>query len=537
MPPEPVARLTRTESEDAGREAAGGAVAPAAPAEAVPAAPAELTLEFALSPDSAEALLRCEAVRGHRQGRLRSRACRIVWHDGAAQDLAQTGLCLAESRGVWRLERQIPQEGQSWLPCAPPPVLAEALLPAALEDLPAPVVPMAAFSGLERRLTLAGGGEEMELCLLQGVLRGVAQEWPAARLRLSGPQGFVLQMARALAASAPIAVPRASLAAEARALIAGQPVPGRRQGAPVLSEALSLDQAMREICGWLTDVLLHWAALAEGAGQAQAVHQMRVACRRLRSALTLFRRAPGGAVLAPVAREVQALAGRLGAARDWDVFLSGSGAELAHVFEGDGRIAAMLLACARERRVAYAALKRELAGDDFRRLALELALLAHHAPWRDGASAEELALLGGRLQGFARASLVRLARKLLAAGPDLAALETEALHDVRKDAKRLRYACEFFAPLFGAKAVRRYLARLADLQEALGAVNDRHVAGLLMARLTGEGGTKAAALEDQAGRLYAAGVVAGFAAHAGMGAREAAARSWRKLRREDPFWL
>jgi CHAD domain-containing protein len=49
--------------------------------------------------------------------------------------------------------------------------------------------------------------------------------------------------------------------------------------------------------------------------------------------------------------------------------------------------------------------------------------------------------------------------------------------------KRLRYACDFFAPSFAGAAARPYLKRLGALQDILGDLNDIAVARRLLAEL------------------------------------------------------
>src|SRR3546814_13355088 len=56
---------------------------------------------------------------------------------------------------------------------------------------------------------------------------------------------------------------------------------------------------------------------------------------------------------------------------------------------------------------------------------------------------------------FAISALDRFRRKVKRDGRDLAHIEEEARHEVRKDAKKLRYASEFFTSLFDRKRARR----------------------------------------------------------------------------------
>jgi CHAD domain-containing protein len=134
--------------------------------------------------------------------------------------------------------------------------------------------------------------------------------------------------------------------------------------------------------------------------------------------------------------------------------------------------------------------------------------------------------------------LHRRSRKLLKRGDGLADAPIAALHAMRLSAKRLRYAGEFFAPLFPAKAAKRYLRRLAALQEALGIVNDGAVAGSLVRALPAAAGEAAGeAVGEAAGeRAWAEGALHGYAAARAKMARRDAAAAWRRFRKTAPFW-
>jgi CHAD domain-containing protein len=488
-------------------------------------APPLLILEFTLDGDELGRLSRLPIVQKHRAGRTRSVPRQIIWHDNAARELAARGLVVAQSRGNFALEQVRPQDEQSWLPCMPAPKIAEAAAIGALPAMPEGLVALAGFAGTERLIKLKYGPHNVDLTVLDGVVRGVAQEWPEARLRLAGPREACLAIVAHLAGDIALIPPRGSMAACALARIAGQDVKPRHLGAPKIAADATLDEAMAGICAWLADVLGYWAPLAPRGEVMEPVHQMRVASRRLRSALSLFRRAPGGEVFAPYLAPLRDLAATLGQARDWDVFLNGTGAEIGAVFADDPRISAMLLAAARRRKEAYTALGQSLSGEAYRRAHLALALLAVAAPWRLAADEASRPLLDEPAAGFAAACLTRLARHVFVSGGDFDDLSAEALHDLRKDAKRLRYACDGFAPLFPGKGQRKFVERLATLQECLGEVNDSHVAASLMAALPGG-----------AERQFAAGVVQGFVAHLSRKARAESREAWRKLRREAYFW-
>jgi CHAD domain-containing protein len=488
-----------------------------------------------------------------RRGRTRTSACRRIWHDTASATLGAQGLALSEQAGLWRLERLTPSPNAAgaaaWPPAAPPPILAEAASPALLHrkltvEAIAALVRIAAFTGTRRSLALQIEGADARLDVVDGVLRGVAHDEPACRLILSGPAHSMAALALQLGGQIPLFVPRAGLAARAIARAADAEPPPRQLGAPEIPPGQTVGDALALVTGHLTDVILHWGAVipAMAAGDAEPVHQMRVAVRRLRSALAVFRRAGGEGArdcFAGLGRELKELAATLGAARDWDVFLGETGADLSAAFAGDKRVTALLDAAGRRRQGAYAALVARLEGAAWRDFALRLALLPTLRPWAPRApdreerdefgEVREPAGQGGMLAApaasYAAQALQRCLKRVAVTGADLSELPPDALHDARKAAKQLRYACEFFAPLFPAKAVRRFLARIEDVQEALGAVNDSHVAAALMGQLSGRGDAR-----------FAIGVVQGFVAARSAPAARRAGKAWVKLLKQPVFW-
>jgi CHAD domain-containing protein len=77
----------------------------------------------------------------------------------------------------------------------------------------------------------------------------------------------------------------------------------------------------------------------------------------------------------------------------------------------------------------------------------------------------------------------------------------EALHDLRKRGKELRYLLEFFAGLYPAKVVRPMVRTLKALQDSLGRFQDREIQ---VAELHSLGGA-VAALENGPAALMAMG--------------------------------
>ncbi|HYQ75414.1 CYTH and CHAD domain-containing protein [Cellulomonas sp.] len=214
-------------------------------------------------------------------------------------------------------------------------------------------------------------------------------------------------------------------------------------------------------------------------GAPDAVHQMRVAARRVRNALRTFRRLFEPGVVRPLRDELGWLADVLGRARDAEVLrervrsaVEGPGAEEA---VGSGTHAAAVAADAelgQAARDASDALLRELDGDRYRRLLRDLAAFAAEPRYSDEGRRRARRVLPAQVARRDRKVRRRLAR---ARRVPEGRRRDDALHDARKAAKAARYAGESVAGVLGKDAAR-YARRMEDLQEVLGEHHDSVVA-------------------------------------------------------------
>jgi CHAD domain-containing protein len=259
-----------------------------------------------------------------------------------------------------------------------------------------------------------------------------------------------------------------------------------------------------------------------------AVHKMRVATRRLRSALATFRPLLDRERTDPLRDELKWLAGVLGAARDAEVMH----ARLQRLVAAEppelvlGRVVHRIDAAMGGRyRTAHERVLCELDGERYLQLLDALDRLVEAPPFSDRAREPAADVL----PAMVRRTWRRLHRAMAAADRAApGAAKEELLHEVRKDAKRARYAAEAVTPVVGTPA-KRFAAAMEDLQETLGDHRDgvvtREVLRELGARghLAGENGFTY-------GRLHALEQVRGEAAVARFpAARKACSR--RRLRR------
>lgn len=212
-------------------------------------------------------------------------------------------------------------------------------------------------------------------------------------------------------------------------------------------------------------------AAAAADRDVEAVHQLRVAVRRLRSAFTLFGPVAESAEFDRLRAAFGALSDVLGTARDLDVTLAG----LRGSSQPKKALAAERRRLKAAREDAYDALVETLASDDLPRLFLDLAAWSEAGEWREAPRAKR------SIEAFAEERLGRLWRKVRKEGKDVAGLDPEARHRLRIQVKKLRYGSEFFASLaLGSERRWTHFNRaLEALQESLGKLNDLETARMV----------------------------------------------------------
>ncbi|MCX5215235.1 CYTH and CHAD domain-containing protein [Kitasatospora sp. NBC_00240] len=225
--------------------------------------------------------------------------------------------------------------------------------------------------------------------------------------------------------------------------------------------------------------------------EPDSVHRMRVAVRRLRSALTAHHRLLERSAVEDLAEELRWLGHVLGEARDAEVLgdhLTTQADALPPEARPD-RVAARIEAWFGER---YAeAHRKAVRSMDSRRYYAVLDALAEidTAPPLRGKAGRGRAEVRRALRREKRRTGRRLGRALERPPGDE---RDQALHRARKAAKRARYTAESVAPLAGS-AGRHYGKRMKKIQKALGAYQDGVVAEKEMLPLgAAAGGTEGA---------------------------------------------
>ena len=316
----------------------------------------------------------------------------------------------------------------------------------------------------------------IEYAIDSGEVRAGARSMPLSELELELKRGApqaLFDLARALNEEVPLRLGVRSKSSRGYALI-GNMVSEAAKAEPIrLDREMGTAEAFLAIAG---SCIRHYRlneSLLLQSGAVEPVHQARVALRRLRSAFSLF--GPlfvGDDRAAMLAADLRWLAGELGMIRDIDVLLPTT--------EGKARTA---LAIARKHHFEH--LVNLLTSSRVRMLPIELAEWLTIGKWlcepADPALRDRCILL------LAGERLDRLRSRVKHGGKKLASLDDEGRHEVRKDAKKLRYAAEFFTSLYPGQKPRRRLKRLLGhveaLQNKLGHLNDAAATPELIAHL------------------------------------------------------
>ncbi len=247
------------------------------------------------------------------------------------------------------------------------------------------------------------------------------------------------------------------------------------------------------------------------AGNAAALHQMRIGFRRLRTALSIFSGFLIDSQIDTIKAEIKWMTGVLAPARDLDVFLTEVMLPLRREYREESGLQSLYRSYSAQRAKAYERARQAANSVRFRALMLELAAWIETGPWTMNPN-EPARLARIRLiESFAVEELTRRRKKVKKEGKRLTELDPAERHELRIKVKKLRYAAEFFSKLFPGKKRRKreIMASLKKLQDALGDVNDVAVqAGLKGEIIGGVKGRRTTAQKNQH-RAFAAGLIIG----------------------------
>ena len=283
----------------------------------------------------------------------------------------------------------------------------------------------------------------------------------------------------------------------------------------ILSPVETVADAARKAIAFGAESLLRHQGAAE-SGEAEPLHQLRVATRRLRATLELFSNFIYASQLKIFRRDLPWLGSEAGAVRECDVTAALIKTRAAKIDRDlKDAIAPIVAALEDRRKLEFSKLCELLESKRYRSL---LVKLSNPAIKKVGAD---------RRLGVAAAQLIRPATRGASRFGKRLADDAPALvfHKLRVRLKRLRYELEMIASL-GAKRHKRTLRRLERLQEVLGLYHDVTVANQWLIAYAETSGA-------QPKTLLAAGALIQSLGRRESKLRRRCMRAWRRFDRSE----
>ena len=207
-----------------------------------------------------------------------------------------------------------------------------------------------------RRFDLGLGESRIEAALDVGVIQAGKRLAPIRELELELKRGRLADLfglAKTIAETAPLRLGLRTKAEQGFSAARGRPArPVKATPSPIV-EGMSVADGFQAIARSCLAHLLANEALFLETRDPEAVHQMRVALRRLRAALSLFRDVVADDETAAIKAGLRELAAVLGEARDLDVFIRKTIAPARARAPDDAALAALARSYAERREAAY----------------------------------------------------------------------------------------------------------------------------------------------------------------------------------------
>jgi len=199
--------------------------------------------------------------------------------------------------------------------------------------------------------------------------------------------------------------------------------------------------------------LRHWTANEAAALSGldpEGVHEIRVALRRMRAALSDLQEIIPVGQISWLRRETKWLITSLAGARDWDVFLSELLAPVEAARRGDTGLAELRMAAEAEKQMGYAEARRAIGSPRYAELVARMRGWLSEKRWRQGSNGRKKSLDGSAAK-LAGRLLAKRHKAVLKLGRDFEQLSPQERHRLRIALKKLRYTAEFFRSLYQKK--------------------------------------------------------------------------------------
>jgi inorganic triphosphatase YgiF len=270
----------------------------------------------------------------------------------------------------------------------------------------------------------------------------------------------------------------------------------------------------------------------------EALHQMRVALRRLRASISLFSDFLDDDKINMIKTELRWLAREFGPARNVDTLIMEVIQPLRKQHRKEPGLVSIGRMFGRQRLQSYRRVQEAVQSARFRKLVLDTAEWVEAGPW------STLPLTRARretpIEIYAAEQLLHRFKKVRRKGAKIAELNPDQLHRLRIQVKKARYAVEFFFNLYSGKKSgkrrKKVLSSLAQLQAALGRINDIVTHKGLFTDIIANPRRGLTAKQNHQ-RAYAAGLIIGDQQAQIQGLLDRARKAHSRFDNVEPFWI
>jgi inorganic triphosphatase YgiF len=319
--------------------------------------------------------------------------------------------------------------------------------------------------------SIVAGGRRLPIAEIELELKSVA---PGALYDLAE------QLALQLAEDFPIRLGAETKAGRGYALAEGREPEPHKAKPIVLAPEMSTEDAFVAIVGNCLDQLRANEEAVLSTEDDEAIHQFRVALRRLRAIVSAYRDLVDDDFQATISIDLRWMQRQFGPARDLDVLIAETLQPIHHRLRGQAAFDQLIETGEAARTEARRAAHLAIENPRYVSMLIQCYRHLHSGDWR---RASGRARLGAPAGDFARPLLQSRHKRLMKLGTRHQALPEPELHRLRLLAKKMRYAAEAFHSLYKPKPTRKYVASLTAIQDSLGSLNDAFVSRQLLSGL------------------------------------------------------
>jgi|GEM_PF-2256760 len=236
---------------------------------------------------------------------------------------------------------------------------------------------------------------------------------------------------------------------------------------------ITVERIFRQILLRELKLIKKWRKVAIKGQDPEGIHQIRISLRRIRTVLIVFKPIINTKFSQTLAKKLKQYAAALDDARDLDVYM------LTHFNnESDSTIKSSAMT---QRSKAYQRVKKLLQSKPFKKKLRAYKKWVKTGHWQQKIIIHKK--LNNSLQAFAFNSLDALIKIIIIKGQQSVQLDDLALHKLRIDCKKLRYATEIFIPFYDNNLTLTFIENLKKLQDSLGDNHDAFIQRQLHQRL------------------------------------------------------